>query len=127
MRDNRNEDNGLVLKCNYYNNCIYDIALTLGGEIAQHQGNALSQSIPAGNRFTHNCAALDDKDFYAQLSSGHIFYWTHNDIPPSCFTSSLITPSLTDITILVMKRSLLLLQLVWICFYLVELWSVFSI
>ncbi len=95
MGDNRDEDNGLVMKCNNYSDCIYDIALTFGGEIARQQGSSFSQSSPAGNTFTHNCTDLNDNDYYAQLSSGDINYWTHNDISPSCFTTPLIGLSLT--------------------------------
>ena len=95
MGDNRNEDVGLVMKCNNYSDCIYDIALTFGGEIARHQGSSMYQNSPAGNTFTHNCDDMNDNDYYAQLSSGDINYWTHNDIPPSCFTTPLIGLSLT--------------------------------
>lgn len=91
MGDNRSvTGNGLQVLCNVNSSNEYDAALTAQGEIAFNQGAFGTQSSPAGNLFSHSCIS-GDNDYFAQSSPSSFVYWSHDNIPPICYSIGNIT------------------------------------
>ncbi len=97
---------GLVMKCNDFSNCYFDIAArklnltapTPASEgIASAQGNnpgavtgAAAMQFTANNRFSHSCTT-GNNDLFNDARSFKYVYWIDTASTPSCYSMNLIT------------------------------------
>jgi hypothetical protein len=94
--DNRGTQGGLVIKCNKFDECDFDIVVSPDGSsppqecgIAYNQGSNNSQSAPAGNWFDKNVPPWDKSDYYFYTDCGSILYYHNNksNSPPATWPS----------------------------------------
>ncbi len=89
---NGNTGNGLVFKCNTFSTNKYDIAVTSGAIFTQQGAcDAANPTKPAGNQFSDAGYVVLQGQFYLNGSVAPIVYHHHADLPPTNYTTSLIT------------------------------------
>lgn len=94
-------DDGLVIKCNDYDNDGFHIALnnlsgmfgTIYPEIALNQGGNANQTDPAGNTFNDLCSGSAQSDIFVATGGSAFNYYHHTNsvTEPVCRTTAKVT------------------------------------